>query len=155
MKIDASIDEAMMRRALELAAEAAAAGEVPVGAVIYRDDKIIAEGANRRERDADPTAHAEIIALRSAGAHLETWRLNDCTMAVTLEPCTMCAGAMVSARLGRVIWGAHDPKAGACVSLYHIHDDARLNHRIPGEGGLLADDSVALLQDFFKRRRAP
>ena len=147
------LDVQMMQRALAIAADAARAGEIPVGAVVYRGEEILGEGGNRREIDDDPTAHAEVVAMRQAGRALGRWRLHDCAMAVTLEPCPMCAGAMVNARLGRVIWGADDAKAGACKSLYHIHDDPRLNHRLKGLGGVLADESIALLQAFFKTRR--
>ncbi len=148
-----ALDLAMMRRAIELATQAASRGDIPVGAVVYRNEEILGEGYNRREVDADPTAHAEIVAMRAAGAHLGAWRLNECTMAVTLEPCAMCAGAMVNARLGRVVWGADDPKAGACCSLYHIHADPRLNHRLEGRGGVLQEECVQLLQSFFKSKR--
>ncbi|MDP7071025.1 MAG: tRNA adenosine(34) deaminase TadA [Phycisphaerales bacterium] len=147
------LDLAMMRRAIELAEEAADRGDIPVGAVIYRGDEILGEGANRREIDNDPTAHAEVVAMREAGNRSGSWRLHGCTMAVTLEPCPMCAGAMVNARLDRVVWGADDPKAGACRSLYEIHADPRLNHRLEGTGGVLAEACVDLLQRFFKSRR--
>lgn len=147
------IDITMMQRALTLAAEAAARGDIPVGAVVYRGDEIVGEGANRREIDHDPSGHAEIVAMREAGRHLQSWRLHGCAMAVTLEPCTMCAGALVNARLDRVVWGADDAKSGACRSLYEIHDDPRLNHRLEGIGGVLKDESVALLQNFFSARR--
>ncbi len=147
------LDLRMMRRAISLAAEAADRGDIPVGAVVYRGDEILGEGANRREVDHDPTGHAEIVAMREAGATLGTWRLHGCVMAVTLEPCAMCAGAMVNARLERVVWGADDEKAGACRSLYEIHADPRLNHRLAGIGGVLKDESIALLQAFFSVRR--
>ena len=147
------LDVEMMRRALEIAAQAAEAGEIPVGAVVYRGDEVLGEGGNRREVDADPSGHAEIVAMRQAGRALGRWRLHDCSMAVTLEPCAMCAGALVNARLQRVIWGADDAKGGACTSLYQIHNDPRLNHRVDGVGGVLAEESVALLQAFFKTRR--
>ncbi|MDP6986873.1 MAG: tRNA adenosine(34) deaminase TadA [Phycisphaerales bacterium] len=143
----------MMQRALALAAEAADRGDIPVGAVVYRGDEILGEGANRREVDHDPTGHAEIVAMREAGKRLGSWRLHDCAMAVTLEPCAMCAGAMVNARLQRVVWGADDAKAGACRSLYEIHADPRLNHRLEGVGGVLKDESIMLLQRFFSVRR--
>ncbi len=149
----AARDVAMMRRALALATEAAASGDIPVGAVIYKGDEIVGEGANRREVDDDPTGHAEIVALRDAGRKLGSWRLHGCTMAVTLEPCPMCAGALVNARLDRVIWGANDPKAGACCSLYEIHADPRLNHRVEGTGGILREACVEVLRDFFRDRR--
>ena len=147
------IDIAMMQRALTLASEAASRGDIPVGAVVYRGDEILGEGANRREIDHDPSGHAEIVAMREAGKRLQSWRLHGCAMAVTLEPCTMCAGAIVNARLDRVVWGADDAKSGACGSLYEIHADPRLNHRLEGIGGVLRDESVALLQKFFSVRR--
>lgn len=147
------LDERMMRHAITLAHHAAERGDIPVGAVIYRGDEILGEGSNRREIDADPTAHAEIVAMRQAGIALGHWRLIDCSMAVTLEPCPMCAGAMVNARLARVIWGADDPKAGACRSLYELHNDERLNHRLEGVGGVLKEECLSLLQEFFKARR--
>ena len=153
MSEPSEIDITMMQRALTLAAEAAARGDIPVGAVVYRGDKIVGEGANRRELDHDPSGHAEIVAMREAGKYLQSWRLHGCAMAVTLEPCTMCAGALVNARLDRVVWGADDAKSGACRSLYEIHDDPRLNHRHEGIGGVLKDESVALLQNFFSTRR--
>jgi tRNA(adenine34) deaminase len=143
----------MMERALELAAHAARAGDVPVGAVIYRDGEIVAEAANARERDADPTAHAEIVAVRAAAGTLGTWRLDGCSIAVTLEPCPMCAGALVNARLSRVVFGARDPKAGACGTLMDICRDARLNHRLEVVQGVLADRCAGLLTSFFAARR--
>lgn len=146
-------DMEMMERAITLAAEAAERGEIPVGAVIYDDERIIGEGCNRREEDSDPTGHAEIVALRAAGAHRSSWRLNDCSMAVTLEPCPMCAGALVNARLGRLIFGAWDEKAGACASLYIITEDERLNHRVETIGGVMERKCASLLSAFFKARR--
>jgi tRNA(adenine34) deaminase len=148
-----SVDLAMMRRALELARQAALEGEVPVGAVVYSGEEIIAEGYNLREASCDPVAHAELLAISRAGKARADWRLNDCSLAVTLEPCPMCAGAMVNARLGRVIYGAHDPKAGACCSLYTIPTDARLNHAVTVIPGVMADISGQLLRDFFRARR--
>ncbi len=148
-----STDIRMMERALELAARAASAGEVPVGAVVYRDGEIVGEAANARERDADPTAHAEIVAIRAAAAALGTWRLDGCSLAVTLEPCPMCAGALVNARIARVVFGARDPKAGACGTLMDICRDARLNHRLDVVEGVLADRCAALLTAFFAARR--
>jgi len=146
-------DIRMMERALELAAQAAGKGEVPVGAVVYRDTTVLAEAANARERDADPTAHAEIVAIRGAAQRLGTWRLDGCSLAVTLEPCPMCAGALVNARLSRVVFGARDPKAGACGTLMDICRDARLNHRLEVVEGMLADRCSALLTSFFAARR--
>ena len=146
-------DARMMDRALELAAKAAGAGEVPVGAVVYRDDEVLGEAANARERDADPTAHAEVVAIRGAARRLGTWRLDGCSLAVTLEPCPMCAGALVNARIARVVFGARDPKAGACGTLMDICRDARLNHRLEVVDGVLADRCAALLTAFFAARR--
>ncbi|MAV54423.1 MAG: tRNA-specific adenosine deaminase [Phycisphaerae bacterium] len=143
----------MMKRALDLAREAAARGEVPVGAVVHRDGEIIAEAANTREHDGDPVGHAELLALQQAGRSLGRWRLTDCNLVVTLEPCAMCAGAMVNARIGRVVWGADDPKAGGCRSLYEIPADPRLNHRPPMRGGVHATVSSGLLRSFFQARR--
>ena len=148
-----SLDVDMMRRCLELAREAAERGEVPVGALIRRDGRIVAEASNRREADADPTAHAERLALTIAGRALGTWRLEGCTLYATLEPCPMCAGAIVQARIARVVYGAADPKAGACRSLYRLADDPRLNHRAAIEGGVLAAECGAILSTFFASRR--
>jgi len=147
------VDLSMMERALGLAARAAEAGEVPVAAVVYRGEEILAEAANQREGDSDPTAHAEMLALRAAGRALGTWRLAECTMAVTLEPCPLCAGAMVNARLGRLLYGTDDPKAGACRTLYSITADERLNHRVAVIPGVLEDRCRELLQSFFRERR--
>jgi len=128
-------------------------GDVPIGAVIIHNDRIIAKAYNQREQLNDPTAHAEIIAITQAAAALETWRLNDCTIYVTLEPCPMCAGALVLARIDRLVYGCDDPKTGACKSLYHIVQDERLNHRLEVSAGVLEEDCSRLLQDFFQRRR--
>ena len=146
-------DIAMMQHAIELGRKAAAMGEVPVGAVVYRGSQILAEGFNIREAAADPTGHAELIAMSLAGKKLGDWRLTECSLAVTLEPCPMCAGAMVNARLGRVIYGATDPKAGACHTLYRIPTDARLNHRVEMIAGVMAEECGQLLKDFFQQRR--
>jgi tRNA(adenine34) deaminase len=147
----------MMRRALDLAKQAAAIGEVPVGAVVYRTETgaILGEGYNRREVDHDPSAHAEHIAMVQACKTLCDWRLNECTLVVTLEPCAMCAGLIVNARVGRVIYGASDPKAGAAGSLMRLTEDPRLNHRVIPVPGVLADECGQVLRDFFKdlRRR--
>lgn len=143
----------MMLRAIELARQAAAAGEVPVGAVVYQDEEIIAECANNREATKDPAGHAELLTMSLAGQKLGTWRLNDCSLAVTLEPCPMCAGAMVNARLGRLIYGATDPKAGAVHTLYEIPTDRRLNHRVEVIGGVEAARCRELLRAFFRSRR--
>lgn len=147
------IDVAMMERAIALARDAGKRNEVPVAAVIYRGTDIVAEASNNREETGDPTGHAEMIALRKAGSKLEAWRLNDCSMAVTLEPCPMCAGALVNARLGRLIYGAFDSKAGACHTLYEIPNDGRLNHRVEMIGGVLESKCVNLLREFFKQLR--
>jgi tRNA(adenine34) deaminase len=146
-------DLAMMTRAIDLAASAGEAGEVPVAAVVYQGQRILAEAANNRQATADPTGHAEIVALREAGQALGHWRLNDCSLAVTLEPCPMCAGAMVNARLGRLVYGADDPKAGACKTLYSIPTDRRLNHQVTVIGGVLDEQCARLLSDFFECRR--
>lgn len=147
-------DLRMMDRAIELAEQAAVAGEVPVGAVIYLGDEIIAEAANNREATKDPVGHAELLAMSEAGQRLKTWRLNDCSLAVTLEPCPMCAGAMVNARLSRLIYGTTDPKAGACHTLFAIPTDTRLNHKVEVIGGVKAARCRRLLQSFFRQRRA-
>lgn len=145
-----------MNLALEEARQAMAEDEVPIGCVMAHEPtgRILARAHNRRHNDRDPTAHAEILALRQAAAALVDWRLNDCILAVTLEPCAMCAGAMVNARLGRLIYGCDDPKAGAVRTLYKICDDGRLNHRVQIEPGILADECAVLLQTFFQRQRA-
>lgn len=150
---EAETDLRFMARALTLAEEAAAQGEVPVGAVVVVEGVIVGEGANRREADRDPVAHAEILAIRSASRHLGRWRLHDATLYVTLEPCPMCAGALVNARVKRVVYGASDPKAGAARSLFEILDDPRLNHRAEIHGGVEADAAREQLQAFFRARR--
>lgn len=149
-----SIDLQMMERAIELARSAAGANEVPVGAVVYRGDRIISEAANNREATGDPTGHAELVALRLAGERLNSWRLEGCSMAVTLEPCPMCAGALVNARLEKLVFGAYDAKAGACCSLFDIPADGRLNHRVEMIGGVQEERCAELLRSFFRRRRA-
>lgn len=150
-----AFDLAMMMRALELAKQAASAGEVPVGAVVYRTatGEVISTGYNRREADADPSAHAEFIAMRDAAKALKDWRLEGCTVVVTLEPCPMCAGMIVNARPDRLVYGAADPKAGAVRSLFRLVDDPRLNHRAEIVTGVQADDAAALLRSFFKDLR--
>lgn len=153
-------DLAMMRRALDLARDAAAMGEAPIGAVVYETESgaILAEAHNRREIDADPSAHAEHIAIVQACKARGDWRLNDCTLAVTLEPCPMCAGLIVNARVGRLVYGAPDPKAGAVDSLYRLTTDDRLNHRVQPVAGVLAEEAGALLTAFFRdlrERRRP
>jgi tRNA(adenine34) deaminase len=148
-------DEPMMRRALDLARQAAAMKEVPVGAVVYETatGKVLGEAFNRREIDHDPAAHAELMAIRAAAANIGDWRLSHCTLVVTLEPCPMCAGLIVNSRIGRLVYGCRDPKAGATGSLFQLTTDHRLNHRVEPVGGLLADECSALLKDFFKSLR--
>jgi tRNA(adenine34) deaminase len=146
--------EPAMRRALSLAATAVNTGDVPVGAVVLAPEgDVLAEAANARERDGDPTAHAEILALRAAAESTGSWRLTGCTLVVTLEPCTMCAGALVLARVARLVYGADDPKAGAVGSLWDVVRDRRLNSRPEVVRGVLATESTELLQAFFKAHR--
>ena len=153
----AEMDQQFMRAALELAARAAERGEIPVGALIVRElngqRHIVGSGGNQRQTDSDPTAHAEIIALRQAGAALKRWQLTDCDLYVTLEPCPMCAGALVNARIRRVIFGCRDPKAGAVATLFRITDDPRLNHRVEITPDVLSEQCADLLKTFFKARR--
>ena len=146
-------EEAYMRRALAAAEEAAAKGEVPVGALVVVKDQIVAIAHNERETASDPTAHAEILALRRAAAATGGWRLTDAELYVTMEPCPMCAGALVNARLRRVVYGCDDPKAGAVRTLYRLLDDVRLNHRVEVMPGVLAAEGAALLRGFFSRLR--
>ncbi|MGH9225775.1 MAG: tRNA adenosine(34) deaminase TadA [Acidimicrobiales bacterium] len=148
-------DEIAMKLALEEAALALEHGDVPVGAVALVDGQVVARRHNEREHLADPTAHAEILALRDAAAALATWRLSAVTLVVTLEPCPMCAGALVAARVGRLVFGASDPKAGACGTLYNLCADPRLNHELPVRSGVLAGEAAALLRAFFTARRRP
>ena len=147
-------DERFMRAALAQAHEALDDGDVPIGAVVVHNGRIIGRGHNQREKLKDPTAHAEMIALTAASSHLESWRLEGCTLYVTLEPCAMCAGAIVLARIARLAFGTTDPKAGACVSLYNITTDERLNHRVVVDQALLADECAMLLTEFFSAQRA-
>ncbi len=151
-----ALDFAMMARALDLARAAASAGEVPVGAVVYETatGRVLGEAGNLREQSQDPAAHAEMLAVRQAAAALGTWRLSDCTLAVTLEPCPMCAGLVVNARIGRLVYGCPDPKAGACGSLMSLTTDPRLNHRVTPIPGVMAEQSAALLREFFRSLRA-
>jgi tRNA(adenine34) deaminase len=142
-----------MRMALELAQSAGEAGEVPVGAVVTHHGKVVGQGANGRETSGDPTAHAELVALRRAAKTLGTWRLTGTTMYVTLEPCPMCAGGLVAARVGRLVFAAPDPKSGACGSLYNLCADPRLNHELPVEGWVLAGSARQLLVDWFSAKR--
>ncbi len=146
-------DLELMRLALEEAERAAGWGDVPVGAVVARGDEILARAGNARERDRDPTAHAETLALRAAAAVLGTWRLDGCTIVVTLEPCAMCAGALVLARVERLVFGAADPKAGFAGSLGDLVRDPRLNHLVDVESGVLEAESGQLLREFFRDRR--
>ncbi len=146
-------DEHYMKIAIQQAQIAEENGDVPIGAVIVYKNQIIGKAYNQREQLNDPTAHAEIIALTQAAAYIESWRLHDCTIYVTLEPCPMCAGALVLARMDRLVYGCDDPKTGACKSLYNIVQDERLNHRLEVTSGVLAVDCSNLLQEFFQRRR--
>jgi tRNA(adenine34) deaminase len=146
-------DTAYMREALALAASAGKLGEVPVGAVVVKDGEVIGRGGNRPVSTADPTAHAEIVALREAAARLGNYRLTGCELFVTLEPCAMCVGAMMHARVSRVVYGARDPKTGACGSVVDLPGVDRLNHHAEFQGGILADECGALLKRFFAERR--
>ncbi|MGF1598684.1 MAG: tRNA adenosine(34) deaminase TadA [Acidimicrobiales bacterium] len=146
-------DEELMGLALAEARRALDHDDVPIGAVIVRDGELLASRHNERELAGDPTAHAEILALRDAAAAIGSWRLEGCTLVATLEPCVMCGGALVNARLDRLVYGAADMAAGACLSLYNVCDDPRLNHRLDVVPGVLAADCAALLTDFFATRR--
>jgi tRNA(adenine34) deaminase len=150
----AESDVAFMREALKLAAQAAQAGEVPVGAVVVKDGRIIGRGSNAPISKHDPTAHAEIAALRDAAQHLGNYRLVDCELFVTLEPCVMCVGAMFHARIARVVFGARDLKTGAAGSVLDLFDEDRLNHHADIQGGVLAEECSKVLSDFFALRRA-
>jgi tRNA(adenine34) deaminase len=150
---EADVDERMMRLALEEARACLRWGDVPVGAVVARGSDVLGRAGNERERRGDPTAHAETLALRQAAKRVGTWRLDGCTAYVTLEPCAMCAGAMVLARLDRLVFGAVDPKAGFVGSLGDLVRDPRLNHRVEVETGVLAEEAGALLREFFRGRR--
>ena len=147
-------DERYMRLALEEAEAAAAEGEVPIGAVVVCDGEVVARAHNRRETDADPSAHAEFAAMVAAARALGRWRLTGCTVYVTLEPCLMCAGLMANARVGRCVYGAADPKGGAVGTLYDVSHDERLNHEFEVTSGVLADEAATMLRDFFRARRA-
>ena len=153
MSVMALSDQEAMRLAIAEAHAAEVHDDVPIGAVVVRDGAVIARRHNERELTGDPTAHAEVLALRDAAEVVGHWRLLDCTLYVTLEPCVMCAGALVNSRIGRVVYGAVDPKAGALESLYHVCADERLNHRPPVTGGVLADECGAMLKAFFAARR--
>lgn len=146
-------DHNWMGEALKEAAEAGAAGEVPIGCVIVADGRVIGRGHNRRERDQDPTAHAEVIALREAAKTVGFWRVSPAICYVTCEPCPMCAGALVNARVDRLVYGCADPKAGAAGTLYNIPTDPRLNHRMAVTAGVREDECRALLQEFFQKLR--
>ena len=150
---DSKEDQLYMKIAIEQAQIAEENGDVPIGTVIVFEKQIIGKAYNQREQLQDPTAHAEIIALTQAAAFIESWRLHGCTMYVTLEPCPMCAGALVLARIDRLVYGCDDPKAGAVKSLYNIATDERLNHIIAVTSGVLAEECSGLLQQFFRRRR--
>ncbi|HEX6826006.1 MAG TPA: tRNA adenosine(34) deaminase TadA [Nitrospiraceae bacterium] len=149
-------DLTFMRIALEEAAKASDIGEVPIAALIVQDSRVLAQAHNYRELWQDPTAHAEVIAIRAAATALGTWRLTDTTLYVTLEPCAMCIGAIILARVARVVFGARDPKAGACGSLFDLPSEPKLNHRVAVTGGVLEQECQALIQKFFKElREAP
>ena len=145
--------ETMMGIAVEEARLSAVSGEVPVGAAIFRDGTLIAKSGNLRENTSDPVGHAEVLVIRDAANYLGTWKLTDCTLVVTLEPCLMCAGAILNARIPRLVFGAFDTQAGACASLYNVLDDPRLNHRVEVLGGVLSSQCSQLLADFFADRR--
>lgn len=147
-------DEDWMRYAIQLAKRAEQAGEVPVGAVLVKDNKIIGQGWNLSIQRHDPSAHAELQAIRQAGPVLQNYRLLDCTLYVTLEPCAMCAGALVHSRIRRLVYGATDAKAGACGSVFNLVKHSQLNHQLEVQAGVLADSCSAQLSDFFRRRRA-
>lgn len=146
-------DRKWMRLALQVAERALVSGDVPIGAIAVQRGEIIGRGYNRREADHDPTAHAEMIAMREAAAALNMWRLDKVTLYCTLEPCAMCAGAMVLARLPRLVYGATDPKAGAAGSVFDLTRHHRLNHRVQVEGGLYAEESAHLIREFFRKLR--
>lgn len=146
-------DSIFMAMALDQARHAEAIGEVPIGAVVVCEGAVVASAGNRREVDHDPAGHAELLAIREAASKLGRWRLSDCTVYVTLEPCPMCAGLMHQARIARCVFAAPDPKAGALGSLYDLHDDGRLNHRFDVTSGVLEAESAALLRSFFQRLR--
>ncbi|MCX6116593.1 MAG: tRNA adenosine(34) deaminase TadA [Proteobacteria bacterium] len=154
MKTQLEKDLFYMSKAIELAKRAALIGEVPVGAVLVVNDKILARGWNLRESKQNPIMHAEIVAILKASKKLASWRIPSSTLYVTLEPCLMCAGAIYQARINRVVFGALDSKAGACGSLYSIHNDSRLNHRFEVLGKIMAHESTSLMKSFFKSRRS-
>jgi tRNA(adenine34) deaminase len=147
-------DEDLMRVALDQARKALEHGDVPIGAVLVKDDEVLAAASNERELQADPTAHAELLVLRAAAKALGSWRLEGTTLYVTLEPCPMCAGALVLARVGRLVYGPQDPRAGAAYTLYNIPQDPRLNHRVEITPDVLSEECAALLRSFFEGKRA-
>lgn len=153
MNDDGSMHEAWMRQALALAARAGESGEVPVGALVVVDGQVVGEGWNQPIATSDPTAHAEIVAMRAAARHVKNYRLSGATLVVTVEPCLMCVGAMVHARIGTVVYGAPEPRAGALGSAIAAHETPGLNHKLTAVGGVLADECRALIQRFFKERR--
>ncbi len=146
-------DYYFMNCALNQAKVAYKKGEVPVGAVIVKDGKVISRGYNLRETTNDPTAHAELLAMKRASKKLDSWRLSGCTLYVTLEPCPMCSGVIVNSRIDRVVFGAYDQKAGCCTTLYHLCNDERFNHRAEILGGVMEEDCAKILSDFFKEKR--
>jgi tRNA(adenine34) deaminase len=148
-----SLDEQYMELALEQARRCLTWGDVPIGAVVVRDDEVLGAAGNERERLTDPTAHAEILALQEAARRIGTWRLSECTLYVTLEPCAMCSGALVLARVDRLVFGAADPKAGFAGSLGNLVQDLRLNHRLQVDSGVRAEEAGSLLREFFSERR--
>jgi tRNA(adenine34) deaminase len=147
------IDRRFMQEAIELARKALETEDVPIGALVVHQGRVIGRGYNQREKLQDPTAHAEMLALTAAAEYIGHWRLENCTLYVTLEPCPMCAGALVQARVSRLVYGAADAKAGACGSLFEITQDPRLNHQVQTVAGIMADQCAELLQAFFRRRR--
>ncbi len=147
-------DEWFMQQALAEASQAAEDGDVPVGAVVVHRGVIIGRGRNQREQLQDPTAHAEMVAITAAASHVRSWRLTNCSLYVTIEPCVMCAAAIVQARIEKLVFGAEDPKAGGCGSIYTITDDPRLNHRVAVFSGLLSQECAKLVRDFFAAQRA-
>ncbi len=149
-----SSDIEFMRRAIALAEQAAAVGEVPVGALVVKDGEIIAEGYNQPITSCDPTGHAEIIALRNASTALQNYRLSGCDLYVTIEPCTMCVGAMIHARIGKIVFGAPEPRAGALESQLRLMDENHYNHSITWQGGVLAEECGEIISSFFRRKRA-
>jgi tRNA(adenine34) deaminase len=149
-----AVDEQYIRNALDLARESVKRNEVPIGAIVVRNNSILTAATNRTVRDQDPTAHAELLAIREASAKLDNWRLDDCTLYITLEPCAMCAGAIVLSRIKRVVFGAWDDKAGMAGSVSDLLRHTRLNHRPEVRAGVLADECAQLLEEFFQRQRA-